>query len=141
MAQQNNIWPPNLITFPGMNHNDVELIHEDINSAFHDPNFAPVFHQKIKEALDGRRHAAGLQPYDNNHFQAALNTFLIDEALFPNLRIPFPQNQGSAEGNAGAASAVGGRRKRATRKRATHKQRKTKKHLKRKARKVRKTRK
>ena len=149
MAQQNNIWPANQVTFPGMDDNMIETIEEDLFNTFYNPDFAPVFHQKIKEALDGRRHAQGLPPYDNNHFQAALNVFLIDEGIYPDLRLPFPQNVVATEGDAEAvqtaietapaiqaAPATGGRRKRATRKRATkhrgRKQRKTKKHPKRK---------
>ncbi len=134
MQEQNNIWPPNQVTFPGMDDNMIETIEEDLFNAFYNPDFAPVFHQKIKEALDGRRHAQGLPPYDNNHFQAALNVFLIDEGIYPDLRLPFPQNVAATEGDAEAvvpAPALGGRRKRAT-KRRDRKQRKTKKHPKRK---------
>jgi hypothetical protein len=126
MAQQNNIWPANQVTFPGMDDNMIETIEEDLLNTFYNPDFAPVFHIKIKEALDGRRHAQGLPPYDNNHFQAALNVFLIDEGIYPNLRLPFPENQAAAEA-VEAAPAMGGRRKRATRK-----QPKTKKQPKRK---------
>ncbi len=137
MAQQN---------FNGMDVATRDNIKDDLINTFNDPNFAPVFHQKIKEVLDGRRHVQGLPPYDNNHFQAALNAFLIDQNIFPNLQnifpnliLNFPPNVVATEGDAEAvqpAPAMGGRRKRATRKRATkrrgRKQRKTKKHPKRK---------
>jgi hypothetical protein len=144
MAQQNFIWQPNLINFNGMDVATRDNIQDDLINTFNNPNFAPVFHQKIKEALDGRRHAQGLPPYDNNHFQAALNAFLIDEGIYPNLILPFPPNVVATEGDAEAVQtaietapaiqaspAMGGRRKRAT-KRRSRKQRKTKKHPKRK---------
>jgi hypothetical protein len=137
MAQQNFIWHPNLINFNGMDDNMIETIEEDLLNTFYNPDFAPVFHLKIKEALNARRHAQGLPPYDNNHFQAALNVFLIDEGIYPNLLLRFPET--AAENVATgiqAAPAMGGRHKRATSKRATkrrgRKQRKTKKHPKRK---------
>jgi hypothetical protein len=122
MQQQNNIWPANQVSFPGMDDNMIETIEEDLFNTFYNPDFAPVFHLKIKEALNARRHAQGLPPYDDNHFQAALNVFLIDEGIYPDLRLPFPET--AAENVATgiqAAPAMGGRRKRATRKRATRK--------------------
>lgn len=137
MAQQNFIWHPNLINFNGIDDNMIETIEEDLLNTFYNPDFAPVFHLKIKEALNARRHAQGLPPYDNNHFQAALNVFLIDEGIYPNLLLRFPETaaENVATGTQ-AAPTMGGRRKRATRKRATkrrdRKQRKTKKHPKRK---------